>query len=148
MGKMYDKIKNKTAKVPVTDLELVILGAVRMLAGEAINAGIRLNDEMIFDDKDTEWYQALAEKMINEGVKINSVWSAQSLHDKMVKEKFGVDLASFNGDFSLMIDYNPLSQELGKLPARIAVEAAILNGVHGYYCMSGHSPYFEIVHPA
>lgn len=148
MGKMYDKIKNKTAKDKTIDLDLVILNAVEMLASEAINSGIRLNDKMIFADEDTKWYQILAEKMINEGVKINSVWSAQSLHDKMVKQKFGIDLASFNGDLSLMVDYDPLSQELGKLPARIAVEVAILNGVHGYYCFNGHHPNFNLVNLA
>ena len=41
MGKMYDKIKNKTAKDKTIDLDLVILNAVEMLASEALNSGIR-----------------------------------------------------------------------------------------------------------
>lgn len=140
-----DQLKAQGTKKSPTD---PILQAVRAVAATAHDQGVRLNSEMIFADSDVEWYSVLAQRLLSQGVTIQQIWRAQAQHDQMIRDQYGVDLAKFNGDFSLLLNYDPLSQQLGQLPAHIALEAAILNGITGWYSMRGHNPHFKMINMA
>lgn len=143
-----DEIQQLKAQGPRRSRTDKILTLVAAVAKTAEWQGVRLNNQMIFADADAQWYQALAQEFIDQGVKITDIWQAQDQHDQVIRAENGVDLSRFNGDISLMTNYDPLARELGQLPAHRALEAAILNGIVGYYSMRGHNPHFRFINMA
>jgi hypothetical protein len=115
-----------------------ILSLVSLSAARALADGIKLtNEDLIFEDANTFVYESVALTLLYKQFPYSDLLTALEMHDKLVKSETGVDLASFNGDMTMFLDYSKYLTEKKKLPAQRLYEVAILDGVNGFYQMRG-----------
>ena len=118
---------------------IVVLNLIEETAKKAYDAGVRLTTEGIFSDADTAVYRDAALAIVSQRISYASLLKALAIHDTKVMSDTGVDFGQFNQDFSLLTNHVPLATEINRLTGTLKLEAALVNGIHGYLVRTGYN---------